>query len=145
MSLIHAFYHFFLSHLSWKLTYLPKKYHQYVVPGVRRVYLDTSTEAILQKKLTKADARIRKLEAEQETLLKQCEQHMSAARAHAEGEKKERRRADKLEQDFDAVTSQSFEAGRVSEIYIEKIAVDRERLKHKYQKLKQHCRELEEE
>jgi hypothetical protein len=145
MSLVRAFYHLFSSHLSWKLTYLPKKYHQYVIPGVRRVYLDASAEAILQKKLTKAEARIRKLEAEQETLLKQCEQHMSAARAHAEGEKKERRRADKLEQDFDTATSQSFKDGEASRIYIENINVDHDRLKYKYQKLKQHCRGLEEE
>ncbi|KAF8238104.1 hypothetical protein L208DRAFT_1243921 [Tricholoma matsutake] len=127
------------------LTYLPKKYHQYVVPSVRRVFLDPSGEATLQKKLIRAEARVRKLEAEQETLLKQCEKHMSAARAHAEGEMKERQRATRLEHDFDTISSQAVADNRASEIYIKEIEDERNQLKIKYQKLKKHCRDIEEQ
>jgi hypothetical protein len=44
--------------------------------------------------------------AEQDTLLKQCEKHMSAARAHSEGEAKERQRADMLQCDLSVITSE---------------------------------------
>jgi hypothetical protein len=130
-----CFIAFFGSYIGRQLTYLPKKYHQYVVPGVRRVYLDTSGEAALQKELTNAECKIKKLVAEQETLLKQCEKHMSAARAHAEGEGMERQRANKLQRDFDAFSSQA-DADRVaSDQYIEDIKDDREEWKVKYQNL----------
>jgi len=100
---------------------------------------------MLQKKLTRAEGKIRKLEGGQETLLRQCEQHMSAARAHADGEMKERQRANKFERDFDVVSSQALADSRASEAYIEEIELDREQLKIKYQKLKKHYRDLEEQ
>ncbi|KAF8634205.1 hypothetical protein AX15_001018 [Amanita polypyramis BW_CC] len=68
------------------LTYLPKKYHQYVLPAVRRVYVDNNTVQSLQKKLAKAEGRVRKLENDQELLLKKCEGHMAASQAHASSE-----------------------------------------------------------
>lgn len=132
------------SYLAPKLTYLPKKYHQYVIPGVRRVYLDTSREAAIQKKLTKAENTVRKLEAEQETLLKQCEQHMSASRAHADGEMKERQRANKLQRSLDTASAQVIATREDSEAYIERIEADHEELTIKYHKLKKYHRDLKE-
>ena len=144
MSLIHVSSRVFVSYLEPKLTYLPPKYHQYVIPGVRRVYLDTSGEAALQKKLTRAENTVRKLEAEQETLLKQCEKHMSASRAHADGEMKERQRANRLQRNIDALSAQVIAENEASEACIKEIKADREQLKSEYQKLKKYHRDLEE-
>jgi hypothetical protein len=145
MSLLPVFCRVFNSYLGRKLTYLPKKYHQYVVPGVRRVYLDTSGEAALQKKLIKAESKIQKLEAEQETLMKRCEQLVSASRAHAEGEMKERRRANKLKHDFDAVSAQAVSDSSASDLHLKTVEDDHNQLQLKYRKLKQHYRDLEEQ
>ncbi|KAF8159361.1 hypothetical protein B0H34DRAFT_400570 [Crassisporium funariophilum] len=38
-----------------ELTYLPKKYHQYIVPALRRLYLDVSQYTILHEKLQQAE------------------------------------------------------------------------------------------
>ncbi|KAJ6619934.1 hypothetical protein B0H10DRAFT_2364106 [Mycena sp. CBHHK59/15] len=42
-----------------QLTCLPKKFHQYMVPSIRRVYLDTSRHDGLRKKLAASEARVR--------------------------------------------------------------------------------------
>ncbi|KAK2464020.1 hypothetical protein APHAL10511_003964 [Amanita phalloides] len=68
------------------LTYLPKKYHPYVIPAVRRVYIDGSAISSLQRKLARAETRVKKLESDQEILLKRCEAYMAASHAHASSE-----------------------------------------------------------
>ncbi|KAF8075148.1 hypothetical protein FPV67DRAFT_1476183 [Lyophyllum atratum] len=80
------------------LTYLPKKYHQYVLSSVRRVYFDTTRQADLRAELSTAKAKIKKLEKDEETLLRECERHMGSAAAHAKGEREARAEVDTLRQ-----------------------------------------------
>ncbi|KAF9466159.1 hypothetical protein BDZ94DRAFT_1252248 [Collybia nuda] len=119
------------------LTYLPKKYHQYIVPGVRRVYLEAPGPD-LRKQLTKAEAKIRKLEKDQEILLVQCEQHMSAAHAHAEGELRSRTKAKDLEAELQQMTTYLAEATT----QINDLEADSKFVRSKYEKLKVKYREL---
>jgi hypothetical protein len=81
-----------------------------VTPSVRRVYLDTTHHNTLQEKLTKAEAKIQKMEADQETLMKRCEHHMAAAQAHAAGEAEARKATEQL-----CSTIDSLESERVAE------------------------------
>ncbi|KAF8645050.1 hypothetical protein AX16_008108 [Volvariella volvacea WC 439] len=60
------------------LTYLPKKYHQYVVPSVRRVYLEGANSDSMRKKLVRAEERIALLQESQDGLLLECEQYKNA-------------------------------------------------------------------
>lgn len=69
------------------LTYVPKRIHQFIIPSVRRVFLDTTPYTELKKKYEKAEARTKSLKKENDVLVRECERHMAASRAHAEGEK----------------------------------------------------------
>ncbi|TFK39708.1 hypothetical protein BDQ12DRAFT_681070 [Crucibulum laeve] len=91
------------------VTYLPKKFHPFVVPSVRRVYLDTGNTAALQKKLTKAQARIQKLEQDQETLLAQCEHKLQLMQVHREGERELRVENDELKEEMDELSTRLTE------------------------------------
>ncbi|KAM6497307.1 hypothetical protein JOM56_007780 [Amanita muscaria] len=61
------------------LAFLPRQYHKYVLPAVRRVFVDTSATASLKKKLRNAEARIKSLENDQETLSNKYNRHKAAA------------------------------------------------------------------
>ncbi|KAF8202419.1 hypothetical protein BJ912DRAFT_441979 [Pholiota molesta] len=50
------------------LTYLPEKYHPFVSPAVRRVYIDVSSHASLQKKLGQAEKQIDHLRSKEAKL-----------------------------------------------------------------------------
>ncbi|KAF5373335.1 hypothetical protein D9615_007382 [Tricholomella constricta] len=124
------------------LTYLPKKYHPYIVPSVRRLYLDTARQADLQENLSAAQERIKKLERDQETLLRQCERHMAAARAHAEGEKKVRDDNTHL---CHALREKEKEYSYSQEkvvLDLEKLEAERNSWKSKYKDLKKRHAEL---
>ncbi|KAG6902552.1 hypothetical protein C0995_014941 [Termitomyces sp. Mi166 len=75
------------------LTYLPKKYHDYVIPSLRRVYLDAPRYSDLKKELKASKEKIKKLENDNEILMQQCERHMAAANAQAKGERAARQKA----------------------------------------------------
>ncbi|KAG5725038.1 hypothetical protein E4T56_gene12397 [Termitomyces sp. T112] len=83
--------------LTPDLVYLPKKYHEYVMPVVRRVYLDLPRYSDLKKELKSSRERIKKLEKDNDILMRQCERHMAAAKAQAEGERAARQRATDLQ------------------------------------------------
>ena len=59
---------------------------QYVLPAVRRVYLDTTPYTNLQKKLEHAENRNKALKKREEELIKQCERYQAAASAARRGE-----------------------------------------------------------
>ncbi|KAJ7654533.1 hypothetical protein DFH06DRAFT_1416212 [Mycena polygramma] len=69
-----------------ELTCLPKKFHQYIQPSIRRVYIDLSLHEHLRKKLLASDARVKALEKDKERLMTERERHIAAAGAHARGE-----------------------------------------------------------
>ncbi|KAJ7043778.1 hypothetical protein C8F04DRAFT_1073265 [Mycena alexandri] len=73
-----------------ELTCLPKKFHQCIVPSLRRVYISPAESSLskeaLKRKLSLADARVQKLEEDKERLMRECERNIAAAQAHARGE-----------------------------------------------------------
>ncbi|KAJ7224099.1 hypothetical protein GGX14DRAFT_424222, partial [Mycena pura] len=82
-----------------QLTCLPKKFHQYVIPNIRRIYIDTRHDG-QRKKLAASEARVKALEADKERLMAECERHIAAARAHSRGETDALLRAEALENEL---------------------------------------------
>ena len=80
---------------------LPQKYQQYVLPAVRRVYLDTTPYTNLQKKLKHAENRNKALRESEEELIKQCERYPAAASAHRRGEANANAELDDLRNEYD--------------------------------------------
>lgn len=80
---------------------LPQKYQQYVLPAVRRVYLDTTPYTNLQKKLKHAENRNKALRESEEELIKQCERYQAAASAHRRGEANAIAELDDLRNEFE--------------------------------------------
>lgn len=79
------------------------------------------------------------MEKDQEILLKQCEQHMAAAHAHAAGEKKAKQKVEFLNAQLDDISDdlEEMEESRTTAIQImETIKEDRDALASKYSKLK---------
>ncbi|KAL4264081.1 hypothetical protein AB1N83_004858 [Pleurotus pulmonarius] len=68
------------------LSLLSRKYRPYVLPGIRRIYIDNTPYQELQRKLREAEKRIKTLENTKQELLRECERHMAVSNAHAEGE-----------------------------------------------------------
>ncbi|KAG6900029.1 hypothetical protein C0993_004086 [Termitomyces sp. T159_Od127] len=99
-----------------QLTYLPKKYHEYVLPSLRRVYLDSQRDSELKSDLKAAKEKIKKLEKDRDILMQQCEKHMAAAQAQAEGERTARLKASDLQSKLDIMRKDS----RVADVKAEK-------------------------
>lgn len=115
-----------------ELTCLPKKFHQFIVPSIRRVYIDTARHDGLRKKLAAAETRAAALEADKERLMGVCERHMAAARAHSAGETGALRRVEGLEHALEDSREEVQDAQRAV------LA-----MKVKYDKMKRHCRAVE--
>ncbi|KAF8159360.1 hypothetical protein B0H34DRAFT_654936 [Crassisporium funariophilum] len=122
------------------LTYLPKKYHQYIVPSVRRVYLDASQDTALQEKLKQAEARLKLQKKNEEDLLKRCEGLKAAVHAHQTGETKANQKVRQLEANLVTVEDELYEDirslhARVEELeeenYKTQIKLDNLRARHK--------------
>ncbi|KAJ3539414.1 hypothetical protein NMY22_g4746 [Coprinellus aureogranulatus] len=80
------------------LTYLPKKYHPFVVSPLRRIYLDESTELInLERDVDKYKAKLEKCKEREEMLLKECERHQKKSRGYRAREQEARIEKEKLE------------------------------------------------
>ncbi|KAJ7105487.1 hypothetical protein C8R43DRAFT_1140811 [Mycena crocata] len=136
-----------------ELTCLPKKFHQYIVPSIRRVYIDTSQHSALRKRLAASEARVSALEQDKERLMAECERHIAAARAHARGETdallKAKDLSDELEETADALDETKEELDEAKddlEATRETAANAQETLKAlkaKYDKMKRHVRALE--
>ncbi|KAG6896216.1 hypothetical protein C0992_009684 [Termitomyces sp. T32_za158] len=90
-----------VDHIGLQLTYLPKKYHEYIIPSLRRIYLDSPRFSDMKKDLKASKEKIKKLEKDRDVLMKQCEKHMAAARAQAEGERAARMKASDLQSRLD--------------------------------------------
>jgi chromosome segregation ATPase len=78
--------------LLLKLSCLPKKFHRYVLPSIRRVYFEGQDNDLAkeleqaQQELEEARKHINALERDQEMLMKQCEKHMKKSQAYADKE-----------------------------------------------------------
>ncbi|PFH50288.1 hypothetical protein AMATHDRAFT_61336 [Amanita thiersii Skay4041] len=129
-----------------ELTYLPKKFHQYVLPAVRRIYIDTSVILSLDKKLTKAEARFEKLKKNEEILMQRCEKHIIAANALALREQEALMEVDRLKNQINTLTKRTQ---NINEDYdwlisaVDQAQADSFMWKSKYNKLKQKMHDLE--
>lgn len=123
-----------------QLTYLPEKYHQYIIPAVRRVYIDNSSASSLQRKLARAEVRVAKLENEQEILLKQCEAHMAASQVHASNAYTALKETERLKKKVDGLSTRVDAAEALQDEYEKNASQVREEVtywKSKYSKMKQ--------
>ncbi|KAJ3508698.1 hypothetical protein NLJ89_g5607 [Agrocybe chaxingu] len=82
------------------LNYLPEKYHPFISPAVRRVYLDTSVHTDLQKQLKHAETRLARKICSEEDLMRRCEALTAALNAHRMGEAEANERIREIEDDF---------------------------------------------
>jgi hypothetical protein len=119
-----------------QLTCLPKKFHQYIVPSIRRVYIDMSRHEGLRKKLSASEAHVKALEKDKERLMAECERHIAAARAHGRGETDALLKAKLMEEEL-ADTRES------AAVDIQDAERAMQAMKVKYDKMKRHCRALE--
>ncbi|KAJ7255447.1 hypothetical protein B0H12DRAFT_1050108 [Mycena haematopus] len=118
-----------------QLTCLPKKFHQYIVPSIRRVYIDMSRHEHLRKKLSASEARVAALEQDKERLMAECERHIAAAQAHSRGETVALLKLRATEERFFNLQA-SAEAGEAAQEALRAMKV-------KYDKMKRHVRAVE--
>ncbi|KAJ7117807.1 hypothetical protein C8R44DRAFT_879344 [Mycena epipterygia] len=119
-----------------ELTCLPKKFHQYIVPSIRRVYIDMSRHEGLRKKLSASEVRVKALEKDKERLMAECERHIAAARAHSQGETDAILKAKDIEEELEETRENAVVDMQEAEQALRA-------MKLKYDKMKRHCRALE--
>jgi hypothetical protein len=86
-----------------------------MLPSVRRVYVDAAQQA----KLVRAEARVKVLERDKEILMGECERHMAASRAHAEGEREAKQELEEKRAAMVEVRARMAEMGRKIEAFEE--------------------------
>ncbi|KAK6967130.1 tripartite motif-containing protein 26 [Favolaschia claudopus] len=121
-----------------ELTCLPKKFHQYIVPSIRRLYIDVPGNDGLRKKLSASEARVRALEDDKERLMAECERHIAAAEAHCRGETSAIRNVMNLKDELAEMEHELAEATRAAQ---EALAAQ-SATKIKYDKMKRQYRSL---
>ncbi|EMD39240.1 hypothetical protein CERSUDRAFT_112902 [Gelatoporia subvermispora B] len=84
------------------LRFVSLKHHQFIMPGVRRVFLDgpSASSKALEDTITVLSTRVRELERDKTLLLDRCEAALIASSAHAEGERAVRLQVDKLKKEM---------------------------------------------
>ncbi|KAF7356444.1 Tripartite motif-containing protein 26 [Mycena venus] len=149
-----------------ELTCLPKKFHQYIVPSIRRVYIDMSRHENLRKKLSASEARVAALEKDKERLMAECERQIAAARAHSHSETHAILRAKELKEmlrssaldaaraeearddaqvameEAQEAMEEAKEAAAQAQTIAEESQAALRAMKIKYDKMKRHCRSL---
>ncbi|KAF7309914.1 RING-type domain-containing protein [Mycena indigotica] len=118
--------------VSPQLNCIPRRLHQYILPSVRRVYVEpSSSSASLRKELAAAEKLIRALERDNERLVNERDNLVVA--------KEDALYRESLLEEENQELRQSAEMDAIE-------AADAlKALKSKYNKLKQHCRTLKEE
>ncbi|KAG1907958.1 uncharacterized protein F5891DRAFT_220969 [Suillus fuscotomentosus] len=69
------------------LSFVPKKYHDFMVPCVRKLYLDIASPAPLVAEIEQLKTRVAALSRDRDALMERCEAHMAASRQYATNEK----------------------------------------------------------
>jgi hypothetical protein len=67
---------------------VPKKYHEFILPSVRRVYFDVSPQTDYKKRIQVLEGRVKTLERDRVLLMEKCESTTARNKIHAVGEKK---------------------------------------------------------
>ncbi|KAH7922625.1 hypothetical protein BV22DRAFT_1016892 [Leucogyrophana mollusca] len=73
--------------------YVPKKYHSFILPSVRKLYFDLSSQSRLTDEISALENRVQSLLRDNDRLMEKCEAYMAASDKHAEGERQARQEA----------------------------------------------------
>ncbi|KAH9951081.1 hypothetical protein B0H21DRAFT_719393 [Amylocystis lapponica] len=78
--------------------YVSAKYHKFLVPSIRRVYLDVSAQSPvdLRVKVGKLEDRVKALMQDKELVMQRCESAMAASKSFAERERDARQESERL-------------------------------------------------
>jgi len=84
------------------LRFVPAKYHKFIIPSVRRVFVDAPTESTqaLRANVTRLEERVKSLEKDKLLLMERCEASMAASSKHAEGERDARMEGERLKKEM---------------------------------------------
>jgi hypothetical protein len=77
------------------LRYVPKKYHEFMKPSIRRLYLEIPSQEKLKGQIALLESRVESLGKDKLLLLNKCESNMAASAMYAEQEKNARTYAEK--------------------------------------------------
>ncbi|KAG1734081.1 uncharacterized protein EDB91DRAFT_1348647 [Suillus paluster] len=69
------------------LTFVPKKYHDFMAPSVRKLYMDIASPAPLVAEIDELKKRVATLSRDRDALMEKCEAYMASSRQHATNEK----------------------------------------------------------
>ncbi|KAG2075603.1 hypothetical protein BDR04DRAFT_1005470 [Suillus decipiens] len=69
------------------LSFVPKKYHDFMAPSVRKLYLDIPSPAPLVAEIEQLKTRVAALSRDRDALMERCEAHMAASRQYATSER----------------------------------------------------------
>jgi len=127
-----------------ELACLPRQYHKFILPSVRRVYLDLSACSALQGKLEKAEARLKVHKSREETLTKRCESLSTALDAHRTGESKAVQNAKAIKREMTARIDDQQEKINEYITICQQLDEEHQLLQNKYTKTKQRCGQLNE-
>ena len=78
------------------LRYVPEKYHEFMSPGVRKLYVEIPANNQLKERVASLEARVKSLHKDNARLMDVCEANMAASTKHAENERDARQEAYKL-------------------------------------------------
>ena len=129
---------------SIQLACLPRHYHQFILPSVRRVYLDLSACSVLQSKLEKAEARLKVHKSHEEALAKRCESLSAALNAHKAGESKAVQNATVMKREMAACIEDQQEKIEDYAARYRQLDQERQSLQNKFTKIKHRCDQLNE-
>ncbi|KAJ8590972.1 hypothetical protein M405DRAFT_765597 [Rhizopogon salebrosus TDB-379] len=68
-------------------SFIPKKYHDFMVPSVRKLYMDIPSTGPLTAEIEQLKKRVATLGRDRDALMEKCEAYMAASRQHADKEK----------------------------------------------------------
>ncbi|EGN96993.1 hypothetical protein SERLA73DRAFT_75836 [Serpula lacrymans var. lacrymans S7.3] len=79
--------------VSQNLALVPPKYHDFLLPSVRKLFIDIPSQSRLKKDVAILNGRVKSLQKDKDLLMEKCEAYMASADKHAQGEKEARMRA----------------------------------------------------
>lgn len=92
--------------MSPDLTCVPKKYHDFIAPSVRRVYVSDEANARLRSEVTRLQTTVDVLDRDKELLMQRCESSMAAATRAGRGENEARQKIAELEKEVLSLKAQ---------------------------------------
>ncbi|KAG2125321.1 hypothetical protein DEU56DRAFT_825698 [Suillus clintonianus] len=104
------------------LSFVPKKYHDFMAPSVRKLYLDITSPAPLIAEIEQLKTRVAALSRDRDALMERCEAHMAASRQYAANEKDARLEAqaardatNRLRMKYDALEAEFLDHSTLSQ------------------------------